>query len=87
MIELAAILLAQAAVQPPPCALAPHLASALAQYHERVVLDQTDATGRKVQLWISEGWATWTLTVTEPTGMMCIVSSGKGRPQLPGVPA
>jgi hypothetical protein len=84
---LAAIVLSQAAVQPPPCALAPFLANVLMQVKERVVVDETDAANRRVQLWISEGWATWTLTVTERTGVMCIVSSGKGRPPPPGLPS
>lgn len=60
------------------CGATDDLRAALsARYGETVIARGLDAQGRLVEMWGADT-GTWTLTVTTPQGLTCIVGAGEG---------
>lgn len=70
---------AQAAQAGPPCAprdqVVAHLGSKYAETRRAMGLAGNNMV---VEVFAAEGTGTWTITVTTPEGMTCLVASGQG---------
>lgn len=71
-------------VPPPPCAPHEIFAGRLERsWSERLIGHGVTSAGGLVELWQSEGGATWTLIVTDPRKRTCLVAEGRGWRRLP----
>jgi hypothetical protein len=63
---------------PPTCFPLADVAKSLAdKYGEEPVVQALNGNGGLVQIWASEGGATWTQILVSPGGMACIVGAGE----------
>lgn len=73
---LAAILSVSTA-QAQTCAPRQNVESALTErYGEQVVGRALDSNNQVMEVWASEETGTWTITITRPNGLTCLVASG-----------
>jgi hypothetical protein len=71
-----------------PCTRLDHLSGFLAQtYGEKPVSAGLQANGQLLQIFASQDTGTWTAVTTSPAGLACVVATGRGWEQAPGVPA
>ena len=78
-LALGLLLAANAAVaQEPRCAIHDDISRVLEQHHAEVpVALGLSSAGKLVQVFSTEDGATWTLVLTRPDGLSCIVAAGR----------
>jgi len=80
---LAAVLTRAAAAQPRPCAPRDTVVARLAEgYGESRRSIGIGANNQVVEVFASDASGTWTITVTSPSGMTCLVASGQAYESL-----
>jgi hypothetical protein len=71
-----------------PCTRLDHLSGFLSQtYGEKPVSAGLQANGQLLQIFASRDTGTWTAVTTSPAGLACVVATGRGWEDAPGIPA
>lgn len=86
-LALALLLAAPAFAQGQPCGPRPLVVEHLAtKYGESVQSIGMAANGLVAEVWANVQTGTWTFTVTQPDGMICLVASGTSFEHAPQAP-
>ena len=60
-----------------PCAPAESMAEQLGKFREAPMARGLTSNGMMMRLWISPDGSTWTITITRPDGLTCLMSAGE----------